>query len=80
MIILLICLEIKFFFYIYNICNLQVDENTLNRLSCVLACRRFHGPHTYDKIAELLHEIICAFSIESEQLVSTITDNGANFV
>lgn len=45
-----------------------------------MACRRFRGSHTYDKIAELLHEIICEFSIEREQLVSTVTDNGANFV
>ncbi|CAI6366810.1 unnamed protein product [Macrosiphum euphorbiae] len=57
-----------------------IDENTLTRLSCVLACRRFRGSHTYDKIAELLHEIICEFSIEREQLISTVTDNGSNFV
>jgi len=28
----------------------------------------------------LLHEIICEFSIEREQLISTVTDNGSNFV
>ncbi|XP_050066382.1 uncharacterized protein LOC126555508 [Aphis gossypii] len=57
-----------------------IDETTLTRFSCVLACRRFRGSHTYDKIAELLHEIICEFSIEREQLISTVTDNGSNFV
>ncbi|KAF0702964.1 Uncharacterized protein FWK35_00032160 [Aphis craccivora] len=57
-----------------------IDETTLTRFSCLLACRRFRGSHTYDKIAELLHEIICEFSIEREQLISTVTDNGSHFV
>lgn len=65
----------------YNIYNIfQIDETTLTRFSCVFACRRFRCSHTYDKIAELLHEIICEFSIEREQLISTVTDNGSNFV
>lgn len=64
----------------YDIFIFQIDENTLTRSSCVLVCRRFCGSHTYEKIAELLHEVLCEFSIEREQLVSTVTDNGSNFV
>ncbi|KAL4148289.1 hypothetical protein QTP88_002565 [Uroleucon formosanum] len=56
-----------------------IDETTITRFNCVLACRRFHGS-LHNKIAELLHEIICAFAIEREQLISTVTDNGSNFV
>lgn len=60
--------------------NYQIDENSLTRKSCVLACRRFSGKHTFDKIAELLYDILCGFGIKREQLVSTVIDNRFNFV
>uniref|UniRef100_A0A2S2QJG3 mRNA export factor n=1 Tax=Sipha flava TaxID=143950 RepID=A0A2S2QJG3_9HEMI len=44
--------------------TLKIDENTLIRSSCVLVCRRFLGCYMHNKIAELLHEIKCEYSIE----------------
>lgn len=49
-------------------------------MSCVLYFNRFKGSHTYDKIAEMLFEIQCSFKLRHEQVVSTSTDNGSNFV
>jgi hypothetical protein len=46
----------------------------------VLSCRRFNGKHSYDRVAEILHDILNEFSLQREQIVSTITDNGTNFV
>lgn len=41
---------------------------------------RFKGSHTYDKIAEMLFEIQSSFKLRHDQVVSTTTDNGSNFV
>lgn len=49
-------------------------------MSCVLSFDRFKGSHTYDKIAEMLFEIQSLFKLKLEQVVSTTTDNGSNFV
>lgn len=48
-------------------------------MSGVLSFNRFKGSHTYDKIAEMLFEIQY-FKLRHEQVVSTTTDNGSNFV
>nr|XP_012226038.1 PREDICTED: uncharacterized protein LOC105674340 isoform X1 [Linepithema humile] len=52
----------------------------LKRCSCVLDCRRFKGTHSYDRIAEMLLDIFSEYGLKHEQIVSTITDNGSNFV
>uniref|UniRef100_A0A2A4JC28 HAT C-terminal dimerisation domain-containing protein n=1 Tax=Heliothis virescens TaxID=7102 RepID=A0A2A4JC28_HELVI len=52
----------------------------LQRKSKTLACRRFKGTHSYDRIAFLLEDIHGAFGIDSRKVLSTITDNGSNFV
>lgn len=49
-------------------------------MSCVLVFNRFKGSHTYDKIAEMLFEVQSSFKLKYEQIVSTTTDNGSNFV
>lgn len=59
---------------------LQIDERNLERCSAVLECKRFHSPHTYDRIAEMLDEVNISFGISHEKIVSTVTDNGSNFV
>lgn len=41
---------------------------------------RFKGAHTFDKIAEMLFEIQSSFKLKNEQVISTTTDNGSNFV
>lgn len=55
-------------------------DKDLKRRSCVLDCRRFKGTHSYDRIAEMLCDVFSDYGLEHEQLVSTITDNGSNFV
>lgn len=57
-----------------------IDEITFQRHSAVLACKRFKGTHNYTRIADLLFEINMQFKLKSKQLVSTVTDNGSNFV
>lgn len=56
-----------------------IDEN-LQRHSFAFACRRFAGTHSYDRIAELLEDINLSFDLDNIKIVSTITDNGSNFV
>ncbi|KAF2905890.1 hypothetical protein ILUMI_00280 [Ignelater luminosus] len=50
------------------------------RCSAALACKRFTGSHTYDKIAEMLESIHSEFNLHKDKLVATISDNGSNFV
>ncbi|XP_060864379.1 uncharacterized protein LOC132940692 [Metopolophium dirhodum] len=57
-----------------------IDSITLERQSCVLACNRFTGKHSYDRVTEMLYNILGEFSLRRVQVVSTITDNGSNFV
>ncbi|KAL4122538.1 hypothetical protein QTP88_014847 [Uroleucon formosanum] len=57
-----------------------ISINNLNRISKALACRRFKGSHTYDKISDLINEINSEFNLSPTKIVATITDNGSNFV
>ena len=50
------------------------------RRSAVLACKRFAGEHTYDKIAPLVDEIHKSFNLSESRIVSTTTDNGSNSI
>lgn len=52
----------------------------LCRISMALACRRFKGTHSYDRISELVQEINSEFDLTINKIVATITDNGSNFV
>lgn len=66
--------EMCTFFY------LQINEEDLSRKSAVLACRRFRGAHTFDKIAEMLNAINASVGISYKSVTATVTDNGSNFV
>jgi len=57
-----------------------ISINNLNRISKALACRRFKGSHTYDKITDLINEINSEFNLSPTKILATITDNGSNFV
>lgn len=56
-----------------------IDTN-LGRHSATLACRRFSGTHSYDRVADLLEEIHLQYNLCSPKVVATVTDNGSNFV
>lgn len=45
-----------------------------------LACRRFGGIHSADRIAPLITEINNDFNLDHSNVVATITDNGSNFI
>lgn len=57
-----------------------INPINLRRVSKALACQRFKGTHSYDKITELLQEIHSEYGLNSSKVVATITDNGNNFV
>jgi len=46
-----------------------VDADTLLRRSVALACRRFKGSHTFDRIAELLYDINKEFGLDHKKLL-----------
>jgi len=49
------------------------------RKSATLACRRFTGPHTYDRIAEVIAEVHGDFDLPLTKITGTVTDNASNF-
>src|SRR5215469_9565125 len=68
------------FFSLCRLLFIQVDIESLTRYGAALCCRRFHGSHTYDRIAEILNKIITEYEIPIQNIVATVTDNGRNFV
>lgn len=54
---------------------LQINAN-FQRERTALACRSFKGSHTYDKIAEMIHDIHNEFKLDAKKIVKVTTDNG----
>lgn len=52
----------------------------MTRGSAAVACRRFSGVHSYDKIAEMLEGINQEMGLSYRKIVATVSDNGSNFV
>lgn len=57
-----------------------INNDTLKREGAAIACRRFKGSHTYDKIAEIINEVHSEFNLNLYKITKTITDNGSNMV
>ncbi|XP_077558270.1 uncharacterized protein LOC144173863 [Haemaphysalis longicornis] len=55
-----------------------IDFDTLERRSAALACKRFIGTHSYDRVADLLLDVYADFNLETSKIVGTMTDNGSN--
>jgi hypothetical protein len=51
----------------------------LERHSAALACRRFVGSHTYDRIAENLCAVHNTFVLDTAKTSHTVTDGASNF-
>ena len=56
-----------------------IDLENLTRRSAALACVRFMGRHSFDKIAAAISQTHASFNVESKVL-KTCTDNGSNMV
>lgn len=55
-------------------------KDDLRRASVALACQRFKGVHSYDRLSEIIQEINADFNLNSNKIVASVTDNGSNFV
>ena len=56
-----------------------VDLETLLRKSLAIAFERFSGIHSFDSIAEKIHEVHDKFGLNYKNITHTITDNASNF-
>ncbi|EFN81789.1 hypothetical protein EAI_01402, partial [Harpegnathos saltator] len=57
-----------------------IDSGTLKREGAAIACRRFKGSHTYDKVAEIMNEVHSEFDLKLYKITKTLIDNGSNMV
>ena len=55
-------------------------NDSFERESCALACDRFQGSHTFDKIAEKLQFWHDMYGLSPEKISKTVTDNASNFI
>ncbi|KAF9411119.1 hypothetical protein HW555_009981, partial [Spodoptera exigua] len=55
-------------------------NSDLQRVTATLACRRFAGTHSYDRIALLLESIHNEFNLDCQKVLATVTDSKSNFV
>ena len=52
----------------------------MKKHAVAIACKRFSGTHTFDRITIVLNEINKKYGLSTLQIVATTTDNGFNFV
>lgn len=55
-----------------------IDPQTMQRKLNALACRRIMGSHSYDKLAEVIEQVLIEFNIQSKT-TRLVTDNASNF-
>ena len=58
----------------------HIINQLLERVSFALACGRFKGTHSYDRIAERINNILTEYEIPQAKIICAVTDNGSNFV
>jgi len=56
-----------------------IEENTYQRFSYVIACRRIEGSHNYMNIAKSISDILTSYKIDVKKISHTVTDNASNF-
>ena len=56
-----------------------LTQNSFERKSAALACRRIMGSHTFDLLAESIQKVHSEYGTKSK-VVGTTTDSGSNFV
>jgi len=56
-----------------------IEENTYQRFSYAIACRRIEGSHNYINIAKCISEILTSYKINVTKVSHTVTDNATNF-
>lgn len=56
-----------------------IEENTYQRFSYAIACRRIEGSHNYMNIAKCISEILTSYKIDVTKVSHTVTDNATNF-
>lgn len=57
----------------------HIDENTYQRFSYAIACRRIKGTHNYINIAKCMSEILSSYKFDINKISHTITGNAPNF-
>ncbi|GBP20690.1 hypothetical protein EVAR_16563_1 [Eumeta japonica] len=57
-----------------------IESKTFERKSAAIACRRFKGAHTYDKVDEMIADVHSNYNLKLSKMVKTVTDNGSNMV
>ena len=57
---------------------LQFNHITLHHQSAAIACRRLLGTHSFDRIAQILQEIM-SFGLDKNKVVAFVTDNASYF-
>lgn len=54
--------------------------NDLLRVSVALACRRFRGVHSYDRLSDIIQEINSEFGLNTNKIVASVSHSDSNFV
>lgn len=56
-----------------------INEESFERKSFVLGCKRIKGSHNYSNIAEVMTDIIQLYNIDQSKITHIVTDNASNF-